>query len=635
MQYLSKIFSRAGASVFNIASGELQSYHATKKSSVIVCNERNICVETWPWSRKSVKKALIRDPRGSVRHINVIDVSEVHNSLSCLQFKNKHFSRKFTVLNKTKILLRANHSVTGVQQLSKVVPNKMHHSDDLPYISQKSDGNTDDNALVENVKTSDWPWKRAKKVAVMISFSGKDYLGMQRNPPYPTIEEELLKAFKSAGVIAPDWYDRPQQAYFQRASRTDKGVSAIKMVISLRMAIEDDVDGVVGSGIKRTVEKIQACLPDNPQKIQINDIKRVTKNFNCKSACDARTYEYLIPTFAFHQAAMLPPPTRDISDNSNWNARYIEENECFNEQEERDKDRKLELLSKEWCLEKIESAFLAHENFRMDPQLHSRVNEVLQMFIGSHYYHNYTSGKLPLEPSSMRYITSFELGDTFLYSLKEDNSSEQSSSGRQLEFAVIKIKGQSFMLHQIRKMIGMAIAILRGDAKESVISDTWNTDRIDVPRAPGLGLMLEEVHYEKYNKRFGNDGIHEPLDWSSSKDNVEQFKKHMVYDDILQTEAKERSMLLWMRVLQIHSFEPRHFENIQTQHFDNIRVKNSSLDSDAKINECHKNLETTETSIAECNATKLKSEVTKIAGSEANMTSLKSEDEPLAKKPKI
>jgi len=26
----------------------------------------------------------------------------------------------------------------------------------------------------------DWPWKRAKKVAVMISFCGKDYLGMQR-----------------------------------------------------------------------------------------------------------------------------------------------------------------------------------------------------------------------------------------------------------------------------------------------------------------------------------------------------------------------------------------------------------------------------------------------------------------------
>ena len=49
------------------------------------------------------------------------------------------------------------------------------------------------------------------------------------------------------------------------------------------------------------------------------------------------------------------------------------------------------------------------------------------------------------------------------------------------------------MLHQIRKMIGMAIAVVRGDADESVITDSWNTDRIDIPRAPGLGLMLEEV----------------------------------------------------------------------------------------------------------------------------------------------
>ena len=32
----------------------------------------------------------------------------------------------------------------------------------------------------EAKRINDWPWKRARKVAVMISFSGKDYLGMQR-----------------------------------------------------------------------------------------------------------------------------------------------------------------------------------------------------------------------------------------------------------------------------------------------------------------------------------------------------------------------------------------------------------------------------------------------------------------------
>ena len=56
-----------------------------------------------------------------------------------------------------------------------------------------------------------------------------------RNNPYPTIEEDLLKALKSSGAIAPEWYDKPQLAHFQRASRTDKGVSAVKMVVSLKI----------------------------------------------------------------------------------------------------------------------------------------------------------------------------------------------------------------------------------------------------------------------------------------------------------------------------------------------------------------------------------------------------------------
>ena len=56
-----------------------------------------------------------------------------------------------------------------------------------------------------------------------------------RNPGFPTIEEELLKAFLSAEVISQQWFDNPQEMFFQRASRTDKGVSAMRMIISLKM----------------------------------------------------------------------------------------------------------------------------------------------------------------------------------------------------------------------------------------------------------------------------------------------------------------------------------------------------------------------------------------------------------------
>ena len=43
----------------------------------------------------------------------------------------------------------------------------------------------------------DYKWKRSKKTAALISFSGKEYTGMQRNVGFKTIEGELLDAFRN------------------------------------------------------------------------------------------------------------------------------------------------------------------------------------------------------------------------------------------------------------------------------------------------------------------------------------------------------------------------------------------------------------------------------------------------------
>merc|ERR1719383_878453 len=116
------------------------------------------------------------------------------------------------------------------------------------------------------------------------------------------------------------------------------------------------------------------------------------------------------------------------------------------------------------------------------------------------------------------------------------------------------------MLHQIRKMIGMTIAIVRGHTDVSKLEETWGMERIDIPRAPGLGLVLEEIHYERYNKRYGSDGIHEPLSWKKQEDDIERFKEDFVFSDIIKTEKEEKSMFEWMSVLTMHKFMPRHFE---------------------------------------------------------------------------
>ena len=105
-------------------------------------------------------------------------------------------------------------------------------------------------------------------------------------------------------------------------------------------------------------------------------------------------------------------------------------------------------------------------------------------------------------------------------------SNEGGGGGDGLEMALLEVKGQSFMLHQIRKMIGLVLAIMRGCADETKMEEAWGTQRVDIPRAPGLGLVLDEVHYESYNNRFGKDGMHEKLEWSSTDKQVGIYHKH-------------------------------------------------------------------------------------------------------------
>lgn len=51
------------------------------------------------------------------------------------------------------------------------------------------------------------------------------------------------------------------------------------------------------------IQAIEVNIPDInqhlPPEIRVFSIKRVTKGFNSKMQCDARTYSYTMPTYAF------------------------------------------------------------------------------------------------------------------------------------------------------------------------------------------------------------------------------------------------------------------------------------------------------------------------------------------------
>lgn len=233
---------------------------------------------------------------------------------------------------------------------------------------------------------------------------------------------------------------------------------------------------------RRGTVSISSLTPLSP------GLKRVTGGFNSKNKCDARTYFYMLPTFAFAHK------DHDVQD----------------------------------------------ETYRLSTETLQRVNRLLACYKGTHNFHNFTSQKGPREPSARRYILDMFCEEPFV---REG-----------MEFAVIKVKGQSFMTHQIRKMVGLVVAIIKGYAPESVLERSWGEAKVDVPKAPGLGLVLERVHFEKYNQRFGHDGVHEPLDWAREEAEVMAFKEQHIYPTIISTERHEKSMAQWLSTLPMHNF---------------------------------------------------------------------------------
>ncbi|EZA52822.1 hypothetical protein DMN91_001883 [Ooceraea biroi] len=356
------------------------------------------------------------------------------------------------------------------------------------------DGN-DNEAKIQKTETETVQRIKRKNHAMMLSYLGKDYYGMQRNPGMKTIEEDLVAALLKADLITSEHFENIRAINFQRAARTDKGVSAIRQIVSLKLP--ENPDKAV----------INQHLPD---VIRVFGIKRVTKGFNSKNQCDARTYRYVIPSFAF---APEDPSLLKLG-------------------EEVSEDERIKQVSV------VDGK--PYTDYRLSPESLNELNSILKLMEGTHNFHNFTSKTKPLDPRARRYIISFNCVETFV------------SNG--LEFAVLEVKGQSFMLHQIRKMVALVIAVARNLVSKEKVNEAFKMDKLEIPIAPSLGLCLCHVHYDNYGKRYGADGLHETLDWKECEEEVEKFQKQYIMRHVVDTEISEQTTLKWVANLPEYSF---------------------------------------------------------------------------------
>ncbi|KAG5419861.1 PUS1 [Candida metapsilosis] len=405
--------------------------------------------------------------------------------------------------------------------------------------------------------------KPKRKCAVMIGYCGTGYNGLQiqNEPGVKTIEKDLYEALYKAGAISLENSLDLKKSGFQRTARTDKGVHAAGNVVSLKMIIEDP----------ELKTKINEHLPD---QIRVWGIQRTTKGFDCRKMCSSRVYEYLLPTYslispkpgsqldalivenkkkypdlfvddggesdAFWQlmkknvrdagftqeqldaiAQMNEQETKGASTTSNPpESTTPQEQPLTNESTTSSQEIPLFRLAKQ--VKQIENA--TRRAYRISPTRLNRFKSAMQQYKGTHNFHNFTIGKSYKDTSSKRYIIDTTVSDPFVIN--------------NTEWISIKIHGQSFMLHQIRKMICMATLAIRCDLPVEIIADAFESTKINIPKAPALGLLLENPVFDAYNFKL-RDHSYDAINFDVFKDEMLDFKMKFIYDKIYDEEVKE------------------------------------------------------------------------------------------------
>lgn len=195
--------------------------------------------------------------------------------------------------------------------------------------------------------------------------------------------------------------------------------------------------------------------------------------------------------------------------------------------EEAPEKSKSSLTPEEIAIKAIKAAIItAKKAYRISSIRRQRLQDALNMYVGTKNFHNYTIQKWFTDPSAKRVIKSFQVGTEPI--IIHDT-----------EWLSLKVHGQSFMMHQIRKMVAMAALLVRCGSPLETMKDSFGAMNISIPKAPGLGLLLERPIFDSYNERAVKDLEREKINFGKYEKEILEFKQREIYDRIFREEDKE------------------------------------------------------------------------------------------------
>ncbi|KAI5148075.1 tRNA pseudouridine38-40 synthase [Enteropsectra breve] len=372
-----------------------------------------------------------------------------------------------------------------------------------------------------------------RKIAMIIGYSGAKYFGLQWNNELHTIEKVLIESLMKNELLNP-LNNIPTKIDMKASSRTDKGVHAAFNVINVK--INTDPTPEIFARLKATLAE---------HSIHLYKICRVPKRFTGHRLARSRIYRYYVPTYFLEKgdftseylkreaedlkvAAEVEASSSEEAADEACSESGINDKSCKNEPETGTTEKKKKKIIMRDCkLEDISDIFgFKSKNTEL-------FRETMMLYVGTKNYKNFTVKKAAGDHK--RYMKEINVSEPFIIN--------------NVEYVRVEIHGQSFLLHQIRKMISFAVLLCKysPNAIKENFEKAFDTEQ-HIPKAPSQYLYLKNILFDDFNA-----SREEKLE--ASNEEIEEVEERLIHPEIFKTD----NLIEWMKYFYTAQYHHGHY----------------------------------------------------------------------------
>ena len=362
-----------------------------------------------------------------------------------------------------------------------------------------------------------------RKVALFVGYDGTSYRGLQQQPSQQhiqfedgrqhTVEDVLEEAIYRSGGILESNRGMLGKINWSRSSRTDKRVHSLSTVISMKLECNADFfetepdGGSIARGINEHL----------PPEVRVFAVQRVVKSFDARRECIRRHYDYYLP-LSFLELMMTRGKSElgveEVLDRLRGAWKSYAGHHAFHNFTKRrlyrpSAQKRNESESESEGEDAADSGNGPTERPSNKEVFNTRVPNVEPRT--SNAEGTSSIAALPRVKGTINFEWKEERDENdpivrshYRY-IEECDCSEPIMLGNHdgVECVKLTVSGASFMLHQIRHMVGAAVLVALDKMPQELLSASMAPPvRMNLPLAPPGTLVLRGADFGTFRKSY-------------------------------------------------------------------------------------------------------------------------------------